>query len=223
MFNPTSTIQPGGNWMLQSANTSTSKQRAQALTAKGNEHAHAVYGTRTTESAEFTLGGTYTGDMAVPALGDGITDYTVTYSETDFPQLSVSKDSAAGGGTFNLPFKLPARSIGVPAVIAGVYTSIGSQAVKQLTVAVTCQHVEEMDGSGEYDPANLSGMRDATVTLTFTGVSGKPSPAMADGWELETDNATCSNTAVDGGTATYVKHFPIGTDTDADNKSAAAS
>ena len=222
MFNPVSTITVA-DWMLQTVNKGKSRQRAQALTEKGNEHKHAFYGERETESAEFTLGGAYTGDMTLPDLGSGITDYTVTYSETEFPKLSVNKDSAAGGGTFKLPFKLPARAIGVPASIADIYTAIGSVAVKQITIAVSCQHVEEMDGSGAYDPNTLSGMRDVTVTVTFTGVNGKPAPTMATGWDSPSDTATQSNTAVDGGTIVYEKHFPIGTDADAANNPASAS
>lgn len=222
MFNPESTITVSG-WMLQTVNKGKSKQRAQALTAHGNEHAHAFHSERDTESAEFTLGGTYTGNMTVPNLESGITDFTVTYTETEYPKLSVNKDSAAGGGTFTLPFKLPARAIGVPSTIADVYTAIGSVACKQLTIAVSCQHVEETDGNGSYDPTKLSGMRDATVAVTFTGVNGKPSPTMATGWESPSDTATQSNTAVDGGTIVYEKHFPIGTDDDAANNPASAS
>lgn len=106
MFTPTSTITVSG-WMLQSVNRSTQKQRAQALTAKGNEHAHAFYGEQSTESASFTLGGSYTGNITLPALGDGITDFTLTYSETEFPKLDVTKNSAAGGGSWTAPSRSP--------------------------------------------------------------------------------------------------------------------
>ncbi len=214
MFTPTSTITVSG-WMLQSVNRSTQKQRAQALTAKGNEHAHAYYGEQETESASFTLGGSYTGNITLPSLGDGITDFTLTYSETEFPKLDVTKNSAAGGGSWTAPFTLPARSIGCPSALEGIATSIG--ACKSISIAVSCQHIEEMDGSGEYDPDTYSGMRDVTVTITFTGVAGKPSITAADGWSSPSATDSDSNTAIAAGSVVYEKHFPVGTDADAAN------
>ena len=140
MFTPESTITVSG-WMLQTVNKSKQRQRAQALTSKGNEHAHAHYGERTTETAEFTLGGNYTGNIIVPSLGGGIIEWALIYTETAFPALSVQKDSAAGGGTFKLPFKLPARAIGVPASIADIYTAIGSVAVHPAAGTVHRDHL----------------------------------------------------------------------------------
>ena len=220
MFTPTSTMS-FTDWMLQTVNKSTQKQYAQALTEKGNEHASATWGERTTETANFTLGGAYTGNMHLPDLGNGITEYTVTYAETDYPKLDATKDSAAGGGTFILPFSLPARAIGVPSAIADVYTALGSVPVKQLTVAVSCQHAEEPNGSGAY--GTLHGMRDATVTLTFTGTGDKPAPTMAAGWTELNNASNDSNSAIGGGSAVYVKHFAIGTDADAANAGGSAA
>ena len=222
MFNPSSTITVT-DWMLQSVNKSTSKQRAVALTAKGNEHKHEYFGTRNTESAEFTLGGAYSGNMTLPSLGSGITDFTVTYDEKEFPKLSVNKDSAAGGGTFALPFNLPARTIGIPAAIADLYESVTG--CKQVTIAVSCQHVEETNGSGAYDNTNYSGMRDATVTVTFTGIKGKPTVVIDDDnyvWAEDSNAENDSNSAIGGGSVVYVAHFPIGTDTDAENQPASS-
>ena len=223
MFNPTSTITVSG-WMLQSVNTATSKQRAVALTAKGNEHKHQYFGTRNTESAEFTLGGAYTGNLTLPALGSGITDWTLTYDEKEFPKLSVNKDSAVGGGTFTFPFALPARTIGIPSAIADIYEEVEN--CKQITIACSCQHAEETDGTGAYDAANFSGMRDATITVTFTGITGKPTVTMDDdnyGWTEDSDAENDSNTSVGGGTVVYQIHFPIGTDTDAENQPPSSS
>lgn len=206
-MNPTTTIAPGEGWMLQTSSTSTSNQRAQALDSGGNEHAFAIYGARKTETAEFTFGGEYAGNMAVPDLGGGITEYTLTYSETEFPKLSVSKDEAAGGGTFKLPFTLPARTLGVPSVIPSVYTAIGNVPVKDLSIAVKCQHFEEMDGNGEYGTFN--GMCDVTVTLTFNGIDGKPSPTMAEGWSIDSEATNAANTGLNGGSVVYSKHFAV--------------
>ena len=225
MFTPTSTITVSG-WMLQTVNKSTQKQRAQALTAKGNEHAHAYYGERTTETAEFTLGGNYTGNITVPSLGSGIIEWMLTYTETAFPALSVQKDSAAGGGTFALPsgITLPARTIGIPSAIAGIFTKISK--VKQLQIQCACQHAEEMNGTGVYAPTTLSGMRDAVITATLTGIGSKPTWAssgtaadvvVAAGWDEDSNAENDSSTAIGGGTLVFSKHFPIGTDTDAAN------
>ena len=107
MFNPTSNIAVTG-WMLQSVSKQKQKQRAQALDASGNEHAHAYWGEQTSETAEFTLGGDYgqNDTIALPTLGSGVTDWTLTYSETEFPKLSVQKNSAAGGGVCSLTVRI---------------------------------------------------------------------------------------------------------------------
>lgn len=235
MFTPESTITVSG-WMLQTVNKSKQRQRAQALTSKGNEHAHAHYGERTTETAEFTLGGNYTGNIIVPSLGGGIIEWALTYTETAFPALSVQKDSAAGGGTFALPdgITLPARTIGIPSVIAGIFTKVSR--VKQIQIQCTCQHAEEMNGTGEYgtgedgSPA-YNGMRDAVITCTLTGIDGKPTWAasgtsadvvVAEGWDEDSSSESDSNTAIGGGTLVFSKHFPIGTDADAANGGASS-
>ena len=218
MFNPTSTINPGGDWMLQTVQKQKQKQRAQALNASGNEHAHAYWGEQNTETAEFTLGGDYGANdtISVPALGSGITDWTLTYSETAFPALSVQKNDAAGGGAFALPttgndaITLPARALGCPASIPGIYT--GLVAAKQVQIACTCQHVEETDGTGAYGTKH--GMRDVTITVTITGVDGKPSfsgenSGFASGWATPSEQEGNSNTAIATGSIVYENHFAV--------------
>jgi len=217
MFSPTSNIVVAG-WMLQRVTKSVTKTRAQALTDKGNEHSHAMWGERTTESASFTLGGTYdSGNMTLPQLGSThLTDFTVKYSETAFPSLDVNKDSAATSATaFSCPLTLPKRSLGVPSTITDVYTAIGAQAVKELSVSVSGTHSEDTDGSGAY--GTLGEFRDVVVQVTFTGVSGKPSPTMASGWTEVTNSEEDSNTAIPTGSVVYEKHFPFGTDSNAAN------
>lgn len=218
MFNPTSTISPGANWMLQSVSKQKQKQRAQALNASGNEHAYRYWGEQNTETAEFTLGGNYGANdtITVPALGSGITDWTLTYSETEFPKLTVQKNDAAGGGTFTLPtagddkITLPARALGCPTSIVGIYS--GLVAAKSVQIACTCQHVEETNGSGIY--GTKKGMRDVTITVTITGVDGKPtftgaSSGFASGWGTPSEQEGDSNTAIATGSVVYEKHFAV--------------
>jgi len=222
MFNPESTITVA-DWMLQSVTKAVTKTRAQALTTKGNEHKHAEWGERTTENATFTLGGAYAanGNMTLPQIGStNITDYQVDYSETDFPALAVNKDSGAvGSAAFSLPFSLPVRTLGVPTQIANVYTAIGAQAVKKLSVKVAGTHAETTDGQGAY--GTLGEFRDIVVTVTFEGVSGKPNPTMASGWTDVTNQEGNSNTAIPTGSIVYEKHFAFSTDADAENNVAA--
>lgn len=224
MFAPTSTITVTG-WMLQSVSVSKQRQRAQALTSKGNEHAHALWGEQTNETANFTLGGAYTGNVNLPTLGDGIVEWTLTYSETEFPKLDVTKNSAAGGGTWTCPLTLPARTIGCPTTIGGV-TATGKTlpACKTITIHAACQHAEETDGTGTY--GTLHGMRDVTVTITLTGIDGKPTltaGTLAAGWESPSEQSGDSNTAIGSGSIVFEKHYPIGTDADADNSSGGGS
>lgn len=219
MFNPISTINPGSDWMLQSVSKQKQKQRAQALNSAGNEHAYRYWGEQNTETAEFTLGGDYGANdtIVVPALGGGIIDWTLTYNETAFPTLSVNKNDAAGGGTFALPstgddaITLPARALGCPASIPGIYQGLAG--AKQVQIACTCQHVEETDGSGSY--GTKKGMRDVTITVTITGVDGKPTfgsangDGFASGWATPSEQEGKSNTAIDSGSIVYEKHFAV--------------
>jgi hypothetical protein len=207
MFNPTTTINVPADWMLQSVQTTTSKQRAQALNSQGNEHSFAQWGERTTEQADFTLGGKYEGNIPMPSLGSGVTDFALTYSETEYPTLSVSSDDAAGGASWSFPedVTFPARTIGCPSAIPGIYS--GLSAAKQVTIAVSCQHVEEPDGNGEYGTYN--GMRDCVVTVTITGVAGKPTVTFDAGWSDNSASEGNSNTALATGSVVYEKHFPI--------------
>ena len=217
MFNPSSTISVTG-WMLQSVSKQMQKQRAQALDVSGNEHAHAYWGEQNTETAEFTLGGEYGANdtITVPMLGAGIIEWILTYAETEFPKLSVQKNSAAGGGTFALPstgdnaITLPARALGCPAAIPGIYS--GLTAAKSVQIACTCQHVEEPDGTGTYGTKH--GMRDVTITVTITGVDGKPTfsgngSGFAAGWGTPGNQEGDSNTAIGTGSIVYEKHFAV--------------
>lgn len=207
IFAPTSTISVDG-WMLQTPNVSTNVNRAQALDAHGDEHAYATWGEQTTETAEFTLGGTYeSGTMTLPKLGSThVTEFTVTYSEEAFPSLSVSKSSAAvSAKSWTFPLSLPVRALGVPSAVTGIYTAQGSVAVKTLAIQVTAQHAEATDGSGTY--GTLGEFRDVAVKATFTGVAGKPAPTMADGWTLVESQHSNSNTALPSGSVAYEKHF----------------
>ena len=217
MFNPTSTISVTG-WMLQSVSRQKQKQRAQALNSSGNEHAFRYWGEQNTETAEFTLGGNYDENdtITVPALGSGIIEWLLAYAETEFPKLSVQKNSAAGGGTFELPstgdnaITLPARAIGCPASIPGIYS--GLVAAKSVQIACTCQHVEDTDGTGTY--GTKKGMRDVTITVTITGVDGKPTfsgenSGFAAGWATPSEQDGDSNTAIATGSIVYEKHFAV--------------
>ena len=207
MFNPQTTIPHATEWMLQTANKSVQRQRAQALDKNGNEHANKYWGERTTETADFVLGGEYTGVLSLPELKDGVTDWTLTYSETAFPTLSVSKDDAAGGGTFALPtgIQLPARTIGCPTAIPGIFS--GLSGAKQITIACSCQHVEDTDGSGNY--GTLNGMYDPSITVTITGIDGKPDVDFEEGWSEDSNAENSSNSAISGGSVVYSKHFAI--------------
>jgi hypothetical protein len=204
--------------MLQSVSRQKQKQRAQALNASGNEHAYRYWGEQNTETAEFTLGGEYGANdtITVPTLGSGIIEWLLTYAETEFPKLSVQKNDAAGGGTFALPstgddaITLPARALGCPASIPGIYS--GLAAAKQVQIQCTCQHAEETDGSGNYGTKH--GMRDVTITVTITGVDGKPTfsgegSGFAAGWATPSDQDGDSNTAIATGSIVYEKHFAV--------------
>ena len=123
---------------------------------------------------------------------------------------------AAGGGTFALPstgddaITLPARALGCPATIPGIYS--GLVAAKSVQIACTCQHVEEPDGTGTY--GTLHGMRDVTITVTITGVDGKPTfsgdnSGFAAGWGTPSEQDGDSNTAIATGSIVYEKHFAV--------------
>ena len=217
-MNPTSTISVTG-WMLQGVSKQKQKQRSQALTSAGNEHAYRYWGEQTIETANFTLGGNYgeNDTITVPALGSGIIEWKLTYSETEFPRLDAQKNTAAGGGTFALPstgddaITLPARALGCPAAIPGIYS--GLVAAKTVEIVCACKHIEEPDGSGTYGTKH--GMYDVTLTVTITGVDGKPTfgsetgDGFAAGWGTPGEQEGDSNTSIATGSIVYEKHFAV--------------
>lgn len=176
------------DWEIQTGpNPNRTKQRAQALTKDGDEFAHAQYGTA--DSGTFTyVAKKFTGFLAVPAVGTvtggyHIDNWTVAYTQTGFPTLSINAHKHVDGAAdancrvYNPSFKVPARSIGVPSVIpaaddeADPIFELDSGAVvgmRGLSLALSVNHVDEMDASG----GHLAGDNyDGTETLSaeFTG------------------------------------------------------
>ena len=58
-------------------------------------------------------------------------------------------------------------------------------------------------------------MRDVTITVTITGVDGKPTFGSASGdgfgsgWATPSEQEGKSNTAIDSGSIVYEKHFAV--------------
>ena len=185
-------------WSRQNHTTSTSRTRAQAFDEHGDEGRHAYHGTVMTETADFSASDETAQKLAIPQLGDGISSWVLTFSNTAFPALSVTKASNVKGSAANPFNEIPNQSIGVPAEIFGV-TDIGN--CKQAVITGSAQTVSDHDGD-----TWIGKMYDMSITMVLTGIEGKPTWS-GDGWEEESDSSGTHNTALDDGSVTLVKHF----------------
>lgn len=222
-FNPTA---PAGlvdeMWEIQTANPSTTKERAQALKSDGDEAASLLYGERTTlavtakcTKAEATL--------VLPSVGTVVDGYhidsvTLRYSVSDWPTIELSCHKHAKGDTshsgthrtYSLPSNIASTlkcAIGVPAGAAGLTSGNLTEGITSLTIALTANHVEApFVGSPPMVPA--SDNHDGTVTVTCETV-GRTPPTIAEGisYDHTETSSNTSNTSNDDASHTLILHL----------------
>lgn len=217
-FNP---IDPFGlaDWEVQSGpNPSVEKQRASALGQNGDEIAFAQYGEKESGTCEY-IAKSATGNLSVPNVGmtmDGyhIDSVQVSYSQTEWPKLSISwhkhNDGNVDSGCreYAPSVTFPARAIGVPSSLGSAFsitpgTSVGMRSVQY---QLQCNHVEEMNGDG----GNLAGDNydgSETLTVEFTGNVSQGAWTLGSDWTDDTFAKSMGNTSATTSTLTATHHL----------------
>lgn len=220
-FNATSPFGNFTGWAVTNgANPTTTKQRAQALGADGDELRHKGYDKRQTLSATYTstlIPGSTATYLTLPSVGTvvngaHIDSISVAYSQTGFPTLTVSGHKhldgnahvAGGCRTYAASVQLPAVEFGVPSVIPNVGTGAGNAfalddeaeiGMRSLTYTLGLQHVDDLDGQGEHLAGdNYDGVETLAIELTGTGTLGTDFE-IGDDWFDDSIGETPSNTA----------------------------
>lgn len=202
MFEPTTTIVPGAGWALQNCTKATSKTRAQALDTNGDEGRKGHHSPIETENADFSASDETAQKLGLPVLGGTtkIGSWQLTFSNTAFPALSVSKASnVVGTREYKLANDIPNCPLGVPGSLFGVS---GIENCKQAVVAASVQTASEYDGTKW-----IGECRDLAVTITLTGIGGDPVYSAGEGWDVENNSDGKHNTTLDDGTVMLVRHF----------------
>lgn len=206
-------------WTPQSgANTSRNFSQAVMLGKTGDFHASADYDPKETVSC------TYKANEAgadIPAAGQVLNGWhidsvEVSWSQTDFVSMTVSGHKhLAGKGDKNCrTYKgsiAKAGGFGCPASLGPFSVGENPVGVRSYSYSVTCNHEDVLAGDGNHFASdNYDGMETLSIELT-----GEIEFQAKDGWHLDTDGRTPSNTTATSMSATYSKHIlgtaPTGT------------
>lgn len=213
---------------VQTTNVSTSQQRAQAVGADGNEASSTLYGGQESITETFkvikqdgTINLTAVAPgtcVSYPAGGPDklhIDSVTVTYSPTDYPEMSISAhkhtDVADGKTSHGTTHRTASPTLALPAgfgacgVAALVGVADSSVAVSGATYTISITHEDATDCGGAY---LASENRDPVETLAVNFV-GIANPSMS-GWDMTASSKDTSNTAAETSSFTFEKHGSTG-------------
>ncbi len=201
---------------VQTTNHSTSQQRAQAVDAHGDEASAELYGGQDSVTETFKVfgGDSFSVAPIVPGTtkdGYHIDNVTVTYTPTDFPEVSISAhkhtDTATGVASHGTTHRKATSSLTLPGgfgacgIAALVGVSDTSIAVSGATYTLGITHEDATDCGGAY---LASENRDPVETLAVNFV-GIATPTMS-GWDMTASSEDRSNTAAETSSFTFEKH-----------------
>jgi len=213
----------GDGWVQQENNIATTHQRAQGLSAIGDEAAKHVHGELASGSVVYECHAE-TGNLTLPNAGavlgasEGVDGYLVdncqlVYSPTGYPRLTLNVHQHGENPHADEDMRQFTPSLTCPAQY-GVPRTLGISnlgdvcGVRGCTYTWGVTHVDE-DENGDH----LAGQsRDGVETLAyeFTGHDHGEgdTPAFADpsGWDEMNDGATKGNTAADTSSLAWEKH-----------------
>lgn len=220
-FNPTISDLPAwvndGEWLAQTEELGTNRERAQALGATGNEAASDLYGEKKTRTLTMKCCKA-TGNLTLPAIGSlidasgkawHIDSFTLEKSPTDWPTLTLQLH--AHSNKAHTPCRTFIPSLVIPAG-RGIAQKIDGFEIKDLGIAFAsfsyqCQtnHLDVADGMGEFLAAdNYDG--NEQVSLSTTGVGPVIVP---EGWDETDSSESRANTSSDSTSHTYVHHVAM--------------
>jgi len=210
---------------VQTTNHSTSQQRAQAVDKNGDEKSSTLYGGQDSITETFKVyqaEGTFS--VANIAPGKRVADpndqdeyyhidnVTVTYTPTDYPEVSISAhkhtDVSDGKHSHGTEHRFLTPSLTLPAGFGacGIAALVGadsdpSVAVSGATYTLGITHEDATDCGGAY---LASENRDPVETLAVNFV-GIATPTMS-GWDMTASSEDRSNTAAETSSFTFEKH-----------------
>ena len=206
-FNPSEQLGLDASWILQSESPSDTSQRASGTAADGDEAASETFDPKTTITCEFKCF-TATGNLTVPKVGTvtaggyHIDNWTVSYSPTDWPTISVSAHKHTGTtgthGSASCRTYTPSADLaagwGISRTVAGWALAEGDTAIgiasAEYSISVT--HQDELGEAGEWLAGeNRDGAETFKLGLTGTGAT-VTAPA---GWDKLEDGTSKSNQA----------------------------
>lgn len=197
----------GASWVRQSSTPQTTKQRAKALDAMGQEVAHTLYDTTEPVSESWVAKDVVALD--VPNLGATVDGYVVTSikistSNTGYATLDITAHKHTDG----TPGQTAAT--GFAALITAAYGALNlagstgaSGTLNSSTIEATCQHAEAKGATGD----NVAGENyDAMMTCTQTYIDGG---VMDTTWDVTDVSNAETNTGYQVKTITGTKSLTL--------------
>lgn len=208
---------------VQTTNHSTSQQRAQAVDRHGDEKSSTLYGGQDSITETFKIyqeSGTFSIANIVPGTvkeGYHVDNLTVTYTPTDYPEVSISAhkhtDTATGVASHGTTHRKATSSLTLPAGFGacGIAALVGvddpSVAVSGATYTLGITHEDATDCGGGY---LASENRDPVETLAvnFVGIAtiSQASGSPMEDWDMTASSEDRSNTAAETSSFTFEKH-----------------
>lgn len=208
---------------VQTTNHSTSQQRASAADKHGDEKNSTLYGGQDSITETFKIyqdSGTFSVSSIVPGtVQDGyhVDNLTVTYTTTDFPEVSISAhkhtDLATGVTSHGTTHRKATSSLQLPAGFGacGIAALVGvedaSIAVSGATYTLGITHEDAQDCGGAYLASeNRDGVE--TLQVNFVGVAtiSQASGDPMEDWDMTASSIDRSNTAAETSSFTFEKH-----------------
>ena len=200
-------------WVPQTGgNSSKTNSQATMLNASGDFHAQADYDEKETITATYKANSP---GAEIPAVGQVLNGYhidsvEISWSQTDFVSMTVNGHKhLTGKGDSKCRTYAPSLEtdtvggFGCPGKIGPFNIGTQTVGIRSASYSLTCNHVDELDGEGKHF---ASDNYDGTETLNIE-LTGKGTFATADGWHLDTEGDSMSNTGATTSNATYSRHI----------------
>lgn len=209
-FDPTKSFGALAGWEYQTTSPSTTKTRAQALGASGDEIDHKLHDTKTTVTSTLVL--KTAASAKIPKFGEILNGYhtdsvQIAFTNTGFVMMTLTGHKHGSANhpacrTYTGSLSSIAANFGCPATITGVTIPSGA-GVRSATYTLTGNHIDELGSNGEYLAAdNHDGYETMEVELADDGAI-----TAASGWDITTNGNATGNTSITTASATAEKHL----------------
>lgn len=221
-FNPTTLAGLLTGWEIQTDQITTSRQRAQALGAEGDEIASQLFDQKTTISIPFVA---TSASAAVPKAGQIIGGFhidsvTVNFSNTAFVTMTLAGHKHGSSNhsacrTYTGSLTTIGVMFGCPAAPLGFATLPTGAGVRSYTYTLTTNHVDELGSQGNYLASdNYDGTETAEIELCDTCDVAADTTIPSDSderavrpWTLVTNGHNRGNTQAEASSGTVERHI----------------